>query len=66
MARPAIACREPLDSSLKVSISSTPRVSDIDYFYVSRLAGEPLDGIADLHTHPALPRTIRVGVQLSF
>ncbi len=41
------------------------RVSDIDYFYVSRLPGEPAAGIADVHTHPALPRTLRVGLQLS-
>ena len=43
-----------------------PDVSDIDYFYVSRLPGEPAAGIADVHTHPALPRTVRVGLQLSF
>jgi hypothetical protein len=41
-------------------------VSAINYFYVSRLPGEPLEGVADLHTHPALPRTLRLGVQLSF
>ena len=42
------------------------RASDIDYFYVSRLPGEPVDGVADIHTHPALPRTVRVGMQVSF
>jgi hypothetical protein len=41
-------------------------VADIDYFYTSRLPGEPTDGIDDLHTHPALPRSVRVGVQFSF
>jgi len=41
-------------------------VSDIDYFYTSRLRGEPLDGVDDVHTHPALPRSARVGLQLSF
>jgi len=41
-------------------------VSDIDYFYVSRLPGEPVEGVADVHTHPALPRTIRLGVQMGF
>ena len=41
-------------------------VSDIDYFYVSRLQGEPSEGVADVHTHPALPRTIRFGVQVAF
>ena len=41
-------------------------VSDIDYFYTSRLPGEPLEGVADVHTHPALPRSARVGLRLSF
>ena len=26
--------------------------SDIDSYYVSRLPGEPADGVADIHTHP--------------
>lgn len=42
------------------------RVGDIDYFYTSRLPGEPAAGIDDVHTHPAIPRTVRVGVQLSY
>jgi outer membrane receptor protein involved in Fe transport len=41
-------------------------VSDIDYFYTSRLRGEPAAGIDDIHTHPALPRSARLGLQLSF
>ena len=41
-------------------------VSDIDYFYASRLPGEPDEGIDDVHTHPALPRTARVSLQVSF
>jgi hypothetical protein len=41
-------------------------VSDIDYFYTSRLPGEPADGVDDVHLHPALPRSARVGIQLSF
>ena len=40
-------------------------VSDIDYFYASRLADEPAP-VADIHLHPAPPLTMRVGVQLSF
>jgi outer membrane receptor protein involved in Fe transport len=42
------------------------QAADIDYFYVSRLPGEPLGGIADVHTHPALPRSARLGLELSF
>lgn len=41
-------------------------VADIDYVYTSRLPGEPAEGIEDIHTHPALPRSARVGLQLSF
>jgi hypothetical protein len=36
--------------------------SDIDYYYVSRLRGEPLAGVADIHTHPAEPRELRVAI----
>jgi outer membrane receptor protein involved in Fe transport len=40
--------------------------SDIDYFYTSRLAGEPDEGIDDIHTHPALPRSEWFGLQVAF
>ena len=40
-------------------------VSDIDYFYLSRLPGEPLEGIEDIHFHPSLPRTARVMLNLT-
>jgi hypothetical protein len=40
--------------------------SDIDYFYTSRLPGEPLDGVDDIHTHPTLPRTARVNLVVGF
>ena len=42
------------------------KVSDIDYFYASRLPGEPAGGVPDVHSHPALPRSARIGVQFSF
>ncbi|HXG71564.1 MAG TPA: TonB-dependent receptor, partial [Gemmatimonadaceae bacterium] len=41
-------------------------VTDIDYFYVSRLPGEPAEGVEDIHTHPVIPRSARVGLRLSF
>ena len=41
-------------------------VSEIDYFYASRLPGEPAAGVEDVHTHPALPRSARIGIQFSF
>jgi hypothetical protein len=35
---------------------------DIAYFYRSRLRGEPVDGVDDIHFHPAEPRTLRLSV----
>lgn len=40
--------------------------SDIDYFYASRLPGEPAEGIEDRHTHPLEPRTARVKLAYRF
>jgi outer membrane receptor protein involved in Fe transport len=40
-------------------------VSDVDYFYRSRLPGEPLSGVDDIHFHPALPRSARITLQVS-
>jgi hypothetical protein len=42
------------------------KVADIDYWYTSRLPGEPLGGVDDLHTHPSIPRTGRIGLQFAF
>jgi len=40
--------------------------SDIDYYYASRLPGEPRDGISDVHTHPIAGRTARVSLLFGF
>jgi hypothetical protein len=40
--------------------------ADIDYYYVSRLPGEPAAGVADIHTHPTEPRELRGGVTAHF
>jgi len=42
------------------------RHSDIDYFYASRLPGEPAGGVDDFHFHPVLPRTARVNLIVGF
>ena len=42
------------------------QVSDIDYFYTSRLPGEPADGVDDIHFHPSIPRTARVMLNVDF
>jgi outer membrane receptor protein involved in Fe transport len=39
---------------------------DIDYFYTSRLANEPAEGIDDIHYHPVEPRTVRIKVDYKF
>jgi len=41
-------------------------VSDIDYYFASRLPGEPIGGIDDIHVHPAVPRTLRVSMIVGF
>jgi outer membrane receptor protein involved in Fe transport len=41
-------------------------VSDIDYYFASRLQGEPLGGVEDIHVHPAVPRTLRVSMVIGF
>lgn len=39
---------------------------DIAYYYTSRLPGEPAAGVADVHLHPAEPRTVRFSVLRRF
>jgi len=40
------------------------KASDIDYYYTSRLPGEPLGGVNDIHTHPAEPREFRFSIEM--
>jgi hypothetical protein len=42
------------------------RNNDIAYAYTSRLAGEPVEGVDDVHFHPAEPRTLRVTLTRRF
>ena len=39
---------------------------DIDYFYASRLPGEPSGGVEDIHFHMLEPRTVRGYVSYTF
>jgi hypothetical protein len=41
------------------------RVSDIDYFFASRLRNEP-EPVDDIHFHAAIPRSARLALQVSF
>jgi len=38
---------------------------DIEYFYLSRLAGEPLEGVEDRHFHRFEPRQVRVTLTIN-
>lgn len=40
--------------------------SDVDYFYTSRLPGEPAEGVEDIHTHQVDPREFRVTLTATF
>ena len=39
---------------------------DIDYFYASRLPGEPDAGVEDIHYHPFAPRSVRLSLRWRF
>lgn len=40
--------------------------SDIQYFYASRLRGEPEGGVDDIHFHPVEPLQLRVSLRYTF
>ena len=42
------------------------KVSDVDYFYTSRLPGEAAEGVAGIHTHPAEPLSARLSIGAGF
>jgi len=42
------------------------QVSAIDYFYTSRLPGEPAGGVDDKHFHPIESRSFRVALNMAF
>jgi outer membrane receptor protein involved in Fe transport len=42
------------------------KASDIDYYYRSRLPGEPAGGVEDVHFHPVEPRTFRISLSARF
>jgi hypothetical protein len=42
------------------------RADDIQYFYISRLHGEPAGGVGDVHSHPVEPRQVRASLGWQF
>jgi hypothetical protein len=55
-----------LDLRLDIFNLLNRAVSDVDYFYASRLPGEPAQGVNDIHFHPAEPREARLTVDWRF
>ena len=39
---------------------------EIEYYYASRLAGEPLEGVNDRHLKPIEPRQLRLSATVKF
>lgn len=42
------------------------QTNQIEYYYLSRLPGEPIGGVADRHVHPAEPLAVRLTVAARF
>lgn len=63
-----IGCRVARNWRIKVDVFNLfdRQDSDIDYFYASRLPGEPEGGVDDIHFHPVEPFTLRVGLVAAF
>lgn len=59
-----------LDKSTKLTLDVfnlfDSKDSDIDYYYQSRLNGEPASGVSDIHFHPVVPRTLRLTLLYNF
>jgi outer membrane receptor protein involved in Fe transport len=45
---------------------TSAKASDVDYFYRSRLPGEPREGVDDIHSHPLPPFRVRAAFAVSF
>ena len=55
-----------LDLAVDVFNLFDRQASDIDYFYASRLKGEPAAGVDDVHFHPVEPRLLRLMLTARF
>ena len=59
-----------IDKNLKLSLDVfnlfDSKGSDIDYYYASRLKGEPAEGVNDTHFHPVEPRSLRLSLTANF
>jgi hypothetical protein len=60
----------PVTKDLRLTFSIfnlfNTQASDIDYYYTSRLPGEPAAGVNDIHFHPSEPRSYRLTAAYRF
>lgn len=61
-ARANVELTKSISAQLDILNIFNRRVSDVDYFYESQLAGEA-EPVEDIHFHPAEPRTIRASLR---
>lgn len=58
------------DNGLRVQLDVlnlfNAQTNQIEYYYLSRLPGEPIAGVADRHVHPAEPLAVRLMVAARF
>ena len=58
------------DNGLKVQLDAlnllNAQTNQIEYYYLSRLPGEPIGGVADRHVHPAEPLAVRLTLAARF
>jgi len=58
------------DNGLRVQLDVlnlfNAQTNQIEYYYLSRLPGEPINGVADRHVHPAEPLAVRLTVAARF
>jgi len=55
-----------MDVTVDVLNLTDRKNNDISYYYSSRLPGEPVAGVSDVHVHPAEPRTWRLTARVRF
>ena len=65
---PASATSSTSGIKLKLDVFNllNTQASQIDYYYVSRLPGEPAAGVADRHFHPVEPLAFRLTLAKAF
>jgi len=57
---------ENTDITLDVMNLTDRKNNDISYYYSSRLPGEPVAGLSDIHVHPSEPRSLRLTARVRF